>query len=157
MPSEGTRAAGAQGWITSLIEQGFGNQRITEILVEQGLSYRRQNMLRDINQQRLEILNVEKIRELGPAEKVPETLYRTIEGRPVEPYRAIVEGEWTNPNTQEVTKRSITLHFHSVFSQNDVLAELEKLTDLYLEAEGYQFTKHSKIEYFKVNPISDYE
>lgn len=149
--SETARARGAQGWIQRLLNLSLNNTSITTFLRERGLSYRNQNMLSDINRARVERQLAASGPRIGPGEVVPADRLETIKGRPDYPYRAIVTGEWRNPTTGEITKRSMTLHFSRLFSQSDVFAELESMHDLYLEQEGYTFSRATEIRYYKVD------
>jgi len=151
---EGSRAAGARGWISGLIDDGLSNTQIVQFLRAFDLSYRNQEMLRDINRERLGRIYQDDIRGLGPGEAVPVEKMTPIRGRPVEPFRTIVTGDYENLATGEIEKRTITLHHRRAPSQNDVLGVLEGFRDLYKEAEGISLVSLTKIEYFKVVPFN---
>ena len=141
---------GAQSWILGLLEKGFGNTQITEFLREFELSYRNQDMFRDINRLREGILSQQAVRALGPGEEVPESAMLPVLGRPVEPYRAVVTFAARNIETGEIVQRTVTNHFRQRPSQNDVLNEIEKQNIRWVDQSGIEVVGVSNIQYQRI-------
>ena len=142
---------GAQSWILGLLEKGFGNTQITEFLREFELSYRNQDMFRDINRLREGILSQQAVRALGPGEEVPESAMQTrLQKYPwIEPYRAEVTFAARNIETGEVTQRTVTQHFRQRPSQNDVLNEIAKQDVRWRDQSGIELVSVSNVLYLR--------
>ena len=125
MPTETGLRNLAKQYIPGLIEEGFANTEIVNILKEQGLSYRNQNMFADINFARLEYFGAELIKNVSISSPIPERLMRQRELSVDYPYSAVVKYEYTDIETGETFESGTTLYFENAPSQEDVLAAFE--------------------------------
>lgn len=111
----------AREYIPGLIEEGYTNTEIVNILKQEGLSYRNQNMFADINLSRLEAFGANEIKNLTDLEAIPDRFMRQRELSVDYPYSAVVKYKYTNAESGLEYESGTTLYFSHPPSQQDVL------------------------------------
>lgn len=141
----------AQNWIEELIHEGMSNTEITDWLREQGLSYRNQEMYRDINRYRLEGFGEEYIHNLGVDDPVPEKYMRTWYGNTRYDYRVVIKYEYLDKQTGMVDVEGTTLYFDHPPSQSEVeaLFSVRKDTISLVCHPEREVINSTQVQYFK--------
>lgn len=125
MPTEKGNRNLARQYIPGLIEEGYTNTEIVDILKSEGLSYRNQNMFADVNFSRLEYFGAEQIKNLSISSAIPERLMRERSLNIDYPYSAVVKYEYSDAETGLTYETGTMLYFESAPSQEDVLSAFE--------------------------------
>ena len=141
----------AGGYIPGLIEEGLTNTQIVNLLRDEGLSYRNQNMFADINRYRLEAFGANEVRGLGNDETIPDRFMRDRNITADYPYSAVVKYSYIDKGTGLEIEAGTTLYFDTAPSQAEVLAAFsdrqESLQNLYSNIEAV--SEAEKVYYYK--------
>ena len=128
------------GYIPGLIEEGYTNTEIVNILKDEGLSYRNQDMFRDINRLRLEEFGAIQVPRLGFDTPIPESLMRVRNIQSEYNYSAVIKYSYTDANTGLEMESGTTIYFDTPPSQAEVLSAFsmrqETLQNLYSNIQG---------------------
>jgi len=111
----------AQAYISGLIEEGYTNTEIVNILKDYGLSYRNQNMFQDVNRYRLEEFGAQQVRGLGFDEPIPERFMRSRDIQSDYGYSAVVKYAYIDKATGLEIETGTTIYFDNQPSQAEVL------------------------------------
>lgn len=121
MPTEKINRNLARQYMTGLIDEGYTNTEIVQILKEEGLSYRNQNMFADINFARLETFGAAQIKNLSSDTPIPEKYMRERELTVPYKYSVVVKYHYTNAETGLEYESGTTMYFQHAPSEEDVL------------------------------------
>jgi len=127
MPGEFTGNRGtAQSYLTRLVEEGYTNGEIVGWLREEGIGYRYQSMLNDINRTRLEINGAYEIARLDPDAPIPERLMRTWHGDTDFAYRVVINYDFFDTRSMTTSTSGTTLYFDHPPSESEVMSYFDK-------------------------------
>lgn len=110
----------AQQYIPGLIEEGFRNTEIARILRGQGLSYRAQNMFRDINLHRLEAFGTYMIQGLTSETPIPDRFMRERELKLHYKYAATIKYSYLDTDTGMLSENATTFYFNIAPTEAEV-------------------------------------
>lgn len=141
----------AREYIPGLIEEGYANTEITNILRREGLSYRNQDMFRDINLYRLENFGATQIKGIGFDTPIPDRLMRDRPNNSGYEYSAVVKYAYIDAGTGIEVQSGTTLYYNEQPSQAQVMADFairsESLQNLYSNIEA--ISEPERVYYYK--------